>query len=276
MGVDADRRIHGPRPYALRVLWLYGRMLGQHALARLSYETDFLLTIGASALTQVLGLIFLGVVFSRIPSVRGWTFWQAALLYGLLLEVRGLAAAFGEGAWSIGGAVARGELDRLLLRPLPVLVQLYGGGLGWSAIADLGLGAAILAVAGPHVAIVWSFGTVAALCVALPSGAMVYWSAMLAANSIAFWTVGARGTVAFLLHGVSELAKFPLPVYPRLLAGVLTWCLPFAFLSFYPARALVAGPDLAVWLSPLAGLGSLLCAWLVWRAGLARYEGTGS
>ena len=139
------------------------------------------------------------MVFARIPYVRGWTFWQAALLYGLLLGVRGLAAAFGEGAWSIGGAVARGGLDRLLLRPLPVLLQLYGSGFGWSAVADIGLGVAILAAASPHVAIVWSPGTVAALLIALPSGAAVYWSAMLAANSLAFWTIGARGPVAFLL-----------------------------------------------------------------------------
>ena len=75
---------------------------------------------------------------------------------------------------------------------------------------------------------------------------------------------------------MSELAKFPLTVYPRLLVDALTWCLPFAFLSFYPTQALVAGPGLAVWLSPMASLGSLPCAWLIWRAGLGRYEGTGS
>lgn len=190
--------------------------------------------------------------------------------------MRGLAAAFGDGAWSIGGAVRSGDMDCLLLRPLVVLVQLYGSGVGRSAVADLALGVAFLIAAGPHVAIHWSAKTVAALVVSLPSGAAVYWSTMLAANAIAFWTIGARGPVAFLLRGVSELAKFPLTVYPRLLADVLTWCLPFAFLSFYPARALVAGPGLAVWLSPVAGAASLSCAGLIWRAGLRRYESTGS
>ncbi len=271
-----DARICGPRAYPLRVVWLYGRLLRQHVLARLSYETDILLSIGASALTQALGLVFLRVVFDRIPSVRGWTFWDAVLLYGLLLVVRGLAAAFGDGAWSIGGAIQRGGLDRLLLRPLPVLLQLYGSSFGWSAVADIGLGAAVLATAVAHAPVVVSARTVLALAIALPSGAAVYGSAMLAANAIGFWTIGARGPVAFLLHGVSELAKFPLTVYPRLLADVLTWCLPFAFLSFYPARTLMGDSGLAVWLSPVVGGGSLLCAGLIWRAGLRRYEGTGS
>jgi ABC-2 type transport system permease protein len=99
---------------------------------------------------------------------------------------------------------------------------------------------------------------------------------MLAANALGFWTLGSRGPVAFLAHGVSELAKFPLTVYPRFLAAVLTWCLPFAFLSFYPARALLGAEGAAVWLAPLAGLGSVAGAALVWRGGLRRYEGTGS
>ncbi len=98
MAAEIGARIRGPRRYPLRVAWLYGRMLRQHVLTNLSYETDFLLTIGASALTQALGFVFLEVVFSRIPSVRGWTFWQTALLYAMLLLVRGLAAVFGEGA----------------------------------------------------------------------------------------------------------------------------------------------------------------------------------
>ncbi len=110
------------------MLWLYWRLLGQHVRARLTYEADFLLSIGASALTRVLGFVFLQVVFSRIPAVRGGTFWQAAFLYGILLLVRGVAVAFGEGEWSLSGAIREGDLDRLLLRPLPVLVQLYGSG----------------------------------------------------------------------------------------------------------------------------------------------------
>ncbi len=159
----------GPRPGAARTVWLYWRLLGRHVLARMSYETDFLLSIGASALTQALGLIFLQVVFSRIPAVRGWTYWQTAVLYGLLLVVRGLAAAFGDGAWSLGGLIRDGGLDALLLRPLPVWMQVNASAFGWSAVADVGLGAAVLAVAGPHAHVVWSARTVAALAVSLPS-----------------------------------------------------------------------------------------------------------
>ncbi len=77
--------------------------------------------------------------FAGIPAVRGGTFWQAAFLYGILLLVRGVAAAF-EGEWSLSGAIREGDLDRLLLRPLPVLVQLYGSGPAlkheWSRRAD--------------------------------------------------------------------------------------------------------------------------------------------
>ena len=80
---------------------------------------------------------------------------------------------------------------------------------------------------------------------------------MLAANALGFWTLGSRGPVAFLAHGVSELAKFPLTVYPRFLAAVLTWCLPFAFLSFYPARALLGAVRGSAYAASKAGLMGL-------------------
>jgi len=55
--------------------------------------------------------------------------------------------------------------------------------------------------------------------------------------------------------------------------------LPFAFVSYYPGLILLGKPGVNVWLgycTPLAGLFTVLIAALVWRVGLARYQGTGS
>jgi ABC-2 type transport system permease protein len=58
---------------------------------------------------------------------------------------------------------------------------------------------------------------------------------------------------------------------------VLTWVIPFGLASFYPAAYLL-GRDVGAlaWLSPLVAAALLVIGYAVWRAGLRRYEGTGS
>jgi ABC-2 type transport system permease protein len=71
---------------------------------------------------------------------------------------------------------------------------------------------------------------------------------------------------------VWQFARYPVDIYRRPLRLLLTYVLPVAFLATTPSRALVHGPAFPVIVVALAvGVGSVLLAQLVWRAGLRRY-----
>ena len=57
-----------------RIIRLYRRQLGAHLRAALQYEADFWILIGAAALMQVVGMVFLSAIFAKIPQLNGWTF----------------------------------------------------------------------------------------------------------------------------------------------------------------------------------------------------------
>ena len=57
-----------------RMIYLYRRMYVQQLKAILEYNKDFYILMCSAALTQVLGFIFLWVIYDRIPDINGWQF----------------------------------------------------------------------------------------------------------------------------------------------------------------------------------------------------------
>ena len=63
-----------------------------------------------------------------------------------------------------------------------------------------------------------------------------------------------------------------------LLQVVLTWVVPFACVSYYPGLLLLGREEAQPWMAvvaPLAAAAMVVVASIVWRRGLARYQGTG-
>jgi ABC-2 type transport system permease protein len=74
-----------------------------------------------------------------------------------------------------------------------------------------------------------------------------------------------------------QVARFPVDLHRQPLRGVFTYVLPVALIASVPAGALVHRP--APLLGPpslAAGMGAVLAANAVWRAGLRRYTGATS
>ena len=58
----------------------------------------------------------------------------------------------------------------------------------------------------------------------------------------------------------------------------ITWVVPFACVSYYPGLLLLGRPEAQPWMAavaPLAAAAMVVVASIVWRWGLARYQGTG-
>ena len=83
--------------------------------------------------------------------------------------------------------------------------------------------------------------------------------------------------VTQMVFGMNEFAKYPLTIYSRGIGLVLTWIIPYGFVSFYPANHLLGRePGAIVWLAPLVALVFVTIAYRVWKFGLRHYSGTGS
>jgi ABC-2 type transport system permease protein len=96
------------------------------------------------------------------------------------------------------------------------------------------------------------------------------WAIRLACATVSFWALGLELSVFW--YAPWTLGRYPIDAYGRVARTLLTYVLPVAFVSTFPARALTRGASSSL----LAG-GALTAVvmsggvWLLWRAGLRRY-----
>jgi ABC-2 type transport system permease protein len=243
----------------------------------MEYDIDFFMGVFASLSGHLAALFFLTILYQHVPDIAGWTKWEVLFLYGLAILSRAIASTLFQGVWSISGIIARGELDKHLVRPVWPLFHILGSAFGVQGIGHLVSGSAILIIAGYNIGLIWNLFNIGWILLALISGCVVLISALLLAESISFWTGGQQTNLPYLAYQIGELGRYPLEIYPLPIRSLVTWIIPFAFGTYYPTAAILhkSGAQVAV-LSPVMAILIFIIAIAVWKAGLRSYTGTGS
>lgn len=113
-------------------------------------------------------------------------------------------------------------------------------------------------------------------------GSMVQAASLIASSTMSFFTVGSNPVMDFLLWDMKQFTNYPITIFPKGIQFILTFLLPFAFINFYPASALLGKsipdgyPAVLPGLSPLVGLLVFILSILMWNRGLSHYKSTGS
>jgi ABC-2 type transport system permease protein len=95
--------------------------------------------------------------------------------------------------------------------------------------------------------------------VMIPAGIVIVYSIWLMLTTLAFWFVRVEN-FGEIFYAFYETGRFPVSVYKRWLRLVLTYVVPIAFLTTFPASTLLGK------LSPWFVIGSLLIALILFYA----------
>jgi ABC-2 type transport system permease protein len=271
-------RIGGVKVHFLRWFKLYFRFIGQHLKSILEYQSDFIIALIAAMMTQTLGFIFLWVVYQRIPEIKGWEFWEVAFIYAMIFFTEGVASFFFEGTWTISELVNRGELDRYLVRPAPIILQVLGSKVGIHGIGNMFIGGLIIFQSLTHVNLVWSLEKILIVVLLIISAICIRLAMFLASNCIAFWTQSPRNAFPFMIVSIADFAKFPMTIYSLGIQVFITIIVPYAFISFFPAAYIFEKETWSFYglLSPLIAIYCLFISIIVFRKGLLKYESVGN
>lgn len=259
--------------------WLYCRIQGLHLRSQLEYTADFWIGFVGSAVRHAAGLVFLWTVLKQVPQIQGWTLWELVFLYALSIIPMGMVELFYDGSVRLAETIHDGDLDRLLLRPMPAGLQvvtlttnpqglgtvLTGGTLLFRAMAELHLSLAP-----------WQY---LFLTVCLFSSMLLIGSLYFMVQCLAFWEPVMSLSLTSLVQEMTALSRFPLSLYDQVMRVLVTWVVPFAFIAYFPGAVLLGRPEVNPWLgygAPVVGGVVTGVAGLVWMACLRRYQGVGS
>lgn len=263
---------------------IYGRLLGVQIRSQLQYRIAFLADVLATALVTTFEFASLALVFERFQTICGWTLGEVGFLYGLVEAAFGIMDMVFAGfdPQRFGQEVRRGTFDQLLLRPIPITLQVMGSDFTLRRIGRIVLGFAIFAFSLNSLTITWTWVKLAYLPIVLVSMVCFFGGLFVIGATITFWTVDSIEVMNILTYGGSLLIAYPMHIYQDFMRRFFTFIVPAIFLNYYPALYFLDKPDpfnfpaFAPFLAPLVGFGVLAAALAFWRFGIRHYQSTGS
>lgn len=263
----------------VRFYWgLFWGYLAQYTKTRMEYRWDFVAGLLSDVLYQSVSVIFLLVVFRQVPLLAGWRQEEVFFVYGYFLWPYALFGMVSSGVWEFADRyIVKGELDRLLLRPANSLFQLMLEGIDLEPLMGFVTGTAIMVWAMDSLRLAWRWYDPLLLMVLTVGSTLIYLGVYLALSAIGFWYDGRTGLLP-LTWNLNNYGRYPTSIYNRALRMLLSWIMPFAFVGFYPAAYFLRRESFVLWAAatPLLGIAFFGGAYMVWKAGIRRYQGSGS
>lgn len=260
----------------------YRLIAGMWIRSTMAYRASFAMTTLGSFLATVFDFVSILLMFSHVDALGGYSLPEIALLYGMTTTAFGLADLLLGSMDRIGGRVRDGTLDTLLVRPVPVLVQVAADRFALRRVGRIVQGLMILGYALVALDIDWTPLKVLLLPLAVVSGAAIFGAVYVGGAALQFFALDAAEVQSSFTYGGQTLLQYPPSVFARELVRGVTFVVPLAFVSWLPALYVlgreypVAVPHWVAFLPPLVAAGCGLVAWLAWRAGLRAYRSTGS
>jgi len=236
-------------------------------MSAMAYRGAFLLQVVGMILNNSMLLFFWWILFTRLPTLQGWTMSQVMVLYALVAFGFGAANIVCGNAFLVARTIVRGELDYYLALPADPLVHLLVSRMSLSAWGDLLFGLGVFLIADP----VWLRHLPLFLLLGLLVG-LVFVAFSVLVGSLAFWVGNADNLAAQAINALITFGIYPIEIFPGTVQWLLYTLIPAAFIGSMPAALLTefdAG-RLALLVAITAGL--LLLARTVFQWGLRRYE----
>jgi ABC-2 type transport system permease protein len=246
-------------------------------VSELEYRLNFWSNIGLSLFWLIWAALSVRVYFFHAERIAGWNYDELLIVMGLFFAMNGYRQMVLKPNLSrLSEYVRMGTLDYILTKPVnsQFLVSLRHIGVYNWGDPILGLGLVAYAL--------WRLGHVPTVnqlllfIVVILAGMVLLYSFSLILQTTTFWLVNVERMDA-LVQGLLETGRFPVNFYRGWIQAALTIIIPVAFMTTFPAKALLG--RLEGWLAAAAvGLAVILfvLASALWHFALRYYTGASS
>lgn len=258
----------------IKIYWHYVKI---NIKSVMQYKVSFLLT----ALGQFLVSfnVFLGIyfMFLKFHTVKGYTYPQVLLCFGIFLMEFSLAECVGRGFDMFASMVRQGEFDRVLVRPQNEIIQVLGSKFEISRVARM-LQAIVMFLYGIKKSrIHWNLWKVLGVFNMLLFGTILFLGIFLIYAAFCFFTLEGLEFMNIFTDGAREYGKYPLDIYGKAIFTITTFAIPYALVQYYPLQYLIGKTQNLLFLCTPFGVivFFILSVWF-WKFGVRHYTSSGS
>ncbi len=259
-------------------LCLYRIFFVQYMKTQMQSKADFIIGFFSFFLNQLLGIVFLSLIFEQIPSLNGWSFYQLIFIYGYAQIPRGIDHFFTNYLWIFTRkTVKEGLFDRYLLRPVNPLFQILVEQCCPDGIGELLVGIILVIYACINLNITITVASLFWFIISIIFGAMIYMAVKVFLATNTFFIKDAY-QLLFLGYNFSDFVKYPLEIYSKPIRMMLSYIIPFGFTAFIPASYFLQTATLrnTIIIEIFVAMTSFIIAYRYFCFGCNRYESAGN
>ena len=258
---------------------LYKKYVKIHLKSSMQFKVNTTLMAISTVFVSIAELLSIYMLFKSFKSVGDWGFYETSFMFGVITCVYSFVECFARGFDEFDKIIRNGELDRLLVRPVNLIYQIFGSKIEFSKLPKslLALGLCVFSLI--KLGIQWSLTKVCVLIMIFVCGCCVIFGVILIGAGIAVFTIEKMEFVNIFTDGAKELSYYPVNIYAKWLARIFTFVLPVACFNYLPMNFIMGYgslPSIVYALSPLLGSLFLIPCILFFLWALKKYQGTGT
>jgi ABC-2 type transport system permease protein len=204
------------------------------------------------------------------------------LLYSMTLGSYALAGFFFfSSTQTLSQNIISGELDKFMVKPINPLWHLIAFYFNPGYLSHLSLSIILMTFCFIRLEIQFTVFKILFLVIVMISSAAIHGAGMLISSAPIFWTK--RNAFGHWFYWMSkQFIEYPVTIYGKAVQVILTFLMPWAFISFYPAQYFLSKDDFGLfspvlqYCSPLVAVILMGTGLLLWHKGLNVYESTGT
>jgi ABC-2 type transport system permease protein len=261
----------------MRYLKLLALFLKASLLVELEYRANFVVRGVVSVVDVAAALVGTGLFYAHTDTIGGWTFDEALVIIGVFTCIGGfISALLRPNVQNIIEMVRQGTLDFVLIKPINSQFmaslrysQLYN-------VVDMITGGVIVAVAFGRLGYAPDARALGQFAVVMAMALLIVYGIWMVTATLSFWLVKV-GNLAELFGSIYDTGRFPITTYPGVVRFALTFVIPIAFMTTFPAQAVLGRVDATVVLGSVAmGLGVFAFSAWFWRYAIRSYSSASS
>lgn len=242
----------------------------------MQYKASFLLTCIGQFLVSFNVLLGIYFMFQRFHRVKGYTFQEVLLCFGITLMEFSLAEAFARGFDCFGTILSNGSFDRIMVRPRPLIFQVLGQRMEFTRIGRILQAVLVFGFGIVRGDVSWTLGRIFTLFFMLLGGAALFSGLFLVYAAVCFFTIEGLEFMNVFTDGGRDHGKYPFDIYGKRFLQFVTFVIPYACVQYYPLLFLLGRGKWWYALLPAAGFLFLVPCYGLWRFGVRHYKSTGS
>jgi ABC-2 type transport system permease protein len=246
-------------------------------LVELEYRANFIAQALLAVFSAGITFVSVAVIYLHTDSLGGWTYDQALVIVALFTLIDGLIEVILQpNVHKIIQMVREGTMDFVLTKPVNSQFLATLRYAQYSGLASVASGIAILLFAFGRLGYTPGPAALALFALMLAAALTIVYSIWLFMAALSFWFVRIDN-LTVLFRTLYDTARFPVGVFPAMLRFALTFLLPVAFMTTFPAQAVLGNLDALTMIAGilLAATLFVLSAWF-WRRAVLSYSSASS